>query len=442
MGNRDLAHAATIASTDLDDPIAVASPARDNDLPELAAERYRVEEFIGAGAFGSVYRAVDERLQKPVAIKVLRSGRAVAEQVAERFRTEALAASRLNHPNIVNVTDFDVLADGRTFLVMEYVPGDTLESYLSRQAPLSLHRAVYLAVALCDALAEAHNNWVIHRDLKPANVIVGDRQSSHIVVKILDFGVAKLVEADGGARATAAGGLVGTPAYMAPEQIRGDATDIDGRVDIYAVGTVLYEMLTGRVPFDEDNVAAQLQAQLDSKPIPPSRIRPDIPRGLEQIVLRALEKDPTKRFQAAEDMARALRSFLAGATPSRPSRRSYRRALVATAVIALAAGIAGNYISSGPAHPATSQQATPERSVEPAPMASAPTTTVEAAPEPATEPTAALAVEANDDAASNVTSPRTDDAPVVPKRRRRVAKKRDSTRRHVPDAPLPTLRNR
>jgi len=297
--------------------------------PRMIAGRYRLGRFLGAGGFGIVYEAIDERIEKTVAVKLLGAHRSAhGEDALERFRTEALAASRLNHPNIVNVTDFDVLPDGKAYLVMEYVSGATLAQHIAEHAPLDPARAARIAIALCSALAEAHDSGVVHRDLKPANVIVGALESSHLTVKILDFGVAKIAQGRVALSQSHSGHMLGTPAYMAPEQIKNDIGSLDGRADIYSVGMVLYEMLTGRTPFQSRNIPELLMAQLQKQPPPPSQFRADVPARLEAIVLKAIQKKQSKRFESAREMAEALEAWV-DAEPSddrRDQRPWFRRA--------------------------------------------------------------------------------------------------------------------
>jgi serine/threonine protein kinase len=423
MTPEQVGQASTIAPADLLDTAFRPVVAGGEPIPARIAERYAVEDFLGAGAFGSVYRAVDERLQKTVAVKLLGRHRAGSPETLDRFRLEALAASRLSHPNIVNVTDFDVLPDGRAFLVMEYVPGETLAAYLRRQAPMDPRRAVRVALALCDALTEAHDHHVVHRDLKPANILVGPPEASHAIVKIVDFGVARIASERSSPRITVSGNLVGTPAYMAPEQIRDDLGETDGRADIYAVGAVLHEMLTGQPPFEGKSMAALLQAQLHEAPSPPSAVRAWVSAALDAIVLRALDKQPARRFQTAGDMARALRSFLAD-DPAVAPRRRRSRTLIALALAGLlAAASAPLSFGDAPSQPATTAgpAAAPASPSRPAMPLVAP---VDRAPEPVSVTAAPSAPAAREQ------------APATQKRRGRVRGGRVS----APDDPIDSMR--
>jgi CheY-like chemotaxis protein len=220
---------------------AAAEPATDSVL----AGKYRLESVIGAGGFGTVYRARHLGLDHRVAVKVLRAGSTPTPEAAERFRREGVAACRVRHPNAVAVMDFGVTAGGAPFLVMEHLEGLSLDDEIIRSAPMSATRCAEIVVPLCGVLAEAHQVGILHRDIKPANVFL-HRSRIGETVKILDFGIAKLL--DVGQNLTVEGGIVGTPAYMAPERFRGAV--LDGKSDVYSLGVMLYQMLSGRLPFD------------------------------------------------------------------------------------------------------------------------------------------------------------------------------------------------
>jgi serine/threonine-protein kinase len=304
-------------------PGAGLEPPPADGTPQVVAGPYRVAQFIGAGGFGCVYQAVDQRLEKLVALKVLSSERSRTPSAIKRFRAEALAASHLSHPNIVAVTDFDVLPDGRPFLVMEHVMGETLAQVLARRSVLPPLPAARVAQGICGALSAAHVQGVVHRDLKPANVMIGPDEEN-LVVKVLDFGVAKLALTPESESLTGAGQLLGTPAYMAPEQVRPSIGPLDGRADLYALGIVLYEMLTGATPFAGRPPTDVLLAQVMEEPQPPSAHRPDVPRALEAIVLRATRKRPEERTPTAACSrgGNRQRSRWAGSMRGTTSRRS------------------------------------------------------------------------------------------------------------------------
>src|SRR5688500_2153464 len=247
---------------------------------------------------GTVYRATDLELQREVAVKIL-SATTHTSDGRERLIREARAAAALNHPHIVTIHDVGETA-GLPFLVMELVAGPRL----SQAKPTELSRVVDIAVQICAALEHAHANSIVHRDLKPDNVLLsGSSQASN--VKLADLGLALPAY---GARISRAGLIVGTAAYMAPEQALGQT--VDGRADLYALGVLLYELTTGRVPFKGDDPLAVVSQHVHASVVPPSVLRPDMPRGLEAIVLRLLAKDPEQRYSTATETLAALRTSL------------------------------------------------------------------------------------------------------------------------------------
>ncbi|HEU4403139.1 MAG TPA: serine/threonine-protein kinase, partial [Candidatus Polarisedimenticolia bacterium] len=263
---------------------------------------YHVLEKIGAGGMGVVYRAHDERLDRDVALKVLPGGLLSDEGARRRFRKEALALSRLNHPNIATVYDFDT-QEGVDFLVMEYLAGETLAQKLAG-GPLPEEEVTALGAQIASALEGANEQGVVHRDLKPGNIIVTPRGSA----KVLDFGLATLLRPEGEASQvetkSQAYAAVGTLPYMAPEQLRGEK--VDARSDLYAAGAVLYEMATGRRPFPEAHAPVLIDAILNRAPEPPRHLNPRISAGLEGIILKALEKKPEHRQQSASEFEKDL----------------------------------------------------------------------------------------------------------------------------------------
>ncbi|MGH9813733.1 MAG: serine/threonine-protein kinase, partial [Candidatus Acidiferrales bacterium] len=279
---------------------------------------YRIVEKIGAGGMGEVYRARDDRLERDVALKVLPAGTLADEASRQRFRKEALALARLNHPNIATVHDFNT-QEGTDFLVMELVSGTSLSEKLAA-GPLPEKEALRLGSQLAEGLAAAHEQNVVHRDLKPANL----RVTPDGRLKILDFGLAKLFRPARDDAVTAEGlshsqaGVAGTIPYMSPEQLRGEAVDL--RTDIYAAGCVLYEMATGRRPFQETLSTALTDAILHKPAPPPGRLQPDLSSDLERIILKCLEKDPENRYQSAKELLVDLRRLAAPtAVPIAPS---------------------------------------------------------------------------------------------------------------------------
>ncbi len=306
---------------------------RDGSQRQLG--HYRLLEEIGAGGMGVVFRAWDAHLERDVAVKLLPAGTLADEDARRRFRNEARALSRLNHPNIATVHDFDS-EEGVDFLVMELVAGRTLsEAAGDRPAPEA--RVVEWGIQLAEGLAAAHASGVVHRDLKPANL----KLTPEGRLKILDFGVAKLLRApaeDGGtetATATQTAGLAGTVPYMAPEQLRGDA--LDGRTDIYAAGAVLYELATGRRLHGALSGPTLVDAIFHREPTPPRAVNPALTGGLERIVLKATRKDPAQRYQTAGDLAADLRRLAAGQAVSAPKRQRSGPKWAALGVIAVLA---------------------------------------------------------------------------------------------------------
>jgi tRNA A-37 threonylcarbamoyl transferase component Bud32 len=261
------------------------------------AGRYVVEELIATGGMATVWRARDEVLGRTVAVKVLRDDLAGDPEFRERFRREAVAAARLSHPAIINI--FDTGTDGRVvFIVMEFFDGRTLAAVARDGSPLHPERAVELVIPVLEGLGFAHARGVVHRDVKPANILVADDGR----VKVTDFGIAKAVLA--GRDLTTTGNVLGTAQYLSPEQVQGSA--VDARSDIYSLGAVLYELLTGRPPFDAENAVATAMMRLTRNPVPPRDIRPGIPRDVEAVALRALARRPEDRFPTAEAMRDAL----------------------------------------------------------------------------------------------------------------------------------------
>jgi serine/threonine-protein kinase len=263
--------------------------------------KYHVLDRVGRGGMGTVYRALDETLHREVAIKVLNSELNDPE-VAKRFRAEAVTVARLSHPGIATIYEL-FQHDGQWMMVMEFVRGETLEHLVERMGALSPQRAAELCMQALTALAHAHSMGVIHRDLKPANLMMTESGA----VKIMDFGIARV---SGSEHLTSAGFMMGTPAYMAPEQVLGH--EIDARADLYAMGVVFYRLTTAKLPFKGDSPFAMAQSQVNDPPTPLGMLRADLPMWTDQVVTRALAKDPNDRFQSAVEFYESFSRCLAG----------------------------------------------------------------------------------------------------------------------------------
>ncbi|MGD8321534.1 MAG: protein kinase [Gemmatimonadota bacterium] len=314
-------------------------------LPRLNAalkDRYRVERQIGAGGMATVFLAEDLRHRRSVALKVLRPELA-ASLGSDRFLTEIEVTANLQHPGILPLHDSGE-ADGLLYFVMPYVRGESLRERLDQEGPLPVMDVVRILRDVADALAYAHEQGIVHRDIKPSNVLMSGR--GHVVVS--DFGIAKAVSgARGPSTLTSAGITLGTLAYMAPEQVSGEPT-VDARADVYSLGAMGYELLSGRLPFQGDSPRAVLAAQLTQTPEPIGKLRPDVPPPLADAIMRCLEKDPSDRWQRAEDVLHALAPLGTGGrhgagTPARTTGAPRRRTLwaAAGAVLVVAAAVGG-----------------------------------------------------------------------------------------------------
>lgn len=290
------------------------------DPPRVVAGRYLVHDELGRGGCAAVYDGVDARLGRQVAIKISRPA-AMDAAAGARLAREARAAAAIPHPNICAVCDVGTLDDGRTYLVMERLHGETLTAHLARAGHVDPQDAIDIALQLLSALDAAHHAGIVHRDVKPDNVFLVPRAGCTPAVKLLDFGLCRINArsiADD-VNLTVAGQVVGTPEYMAPEQVYG-TRDFDGRIDVYAAGVILYEMLSGRRAFTGKDVRAVVLAVL-SKPPPPLReLRPDLPPVLDEIVSRAMDREPQYRYHTVRELQADLLDALACFTPrtSRP----------------------------------------------------------------------------------------------------------------------------
>lgn len=377
-------------------------------LPGMVVlDRYRIEGLIGEGGMGSVYEAVNTLTEKHVALKWLRGGAQRDDAVRRRrLLREARLASRVEHPNVINI--FDVGEEnGNVFLVMELLRGRSLSQWMREHSPLDPAAFLALFVPALHGLSALHAAGIIHRDLKPHNIfLVEDEHGNVLQAKLLDFGLALELEGQS-ATLTASGAVVGTPAYMAPEQLEGP--DVDARSDVYACGVVMYEALSGRLPFEGQNLARLLKAVLDDEVVPLSTRRPEIPAALSGAIMRALARKPENRFQTVASLIAALAPHtpsgpvLVAATRARRRPRSERWLwVVAALTIAVLGGalywrtMTGSAISAEPSPPeivpapiaAPPAAEPPVTAHETSIAAPAPAPTLAPAPEPPEEPVA------------------------------------------------------
>ncbi|HEU5073634.1 MAG TPA: protein kinase [Polyangiaceae bacterium] len=286
-----------------DGEVATVPADGDSLVGQVIDARYVVKSVLGHGGMGIVYAVQHLKLGRPLALKVLRQDLARDADLCKRFIQEARAAAAVNHPGVVQITDFGVLTSGQPYFVMELLAGRSLSRLMAQERPLRLERMVAIVEQLVDALAAAHAVNVIHRDLKPDNIHVLTDPAGKDAVKVLDFGLARVA---GATRLTKQGFVFGTPHYMSPEQAQGDS--VDHRADIYALGVLMYEMATGQVPFDAESYMGVLTKHISTTVVPPSKVLGHRRLGaLEVIVLRCLEKRAHKRYQSLRELGEDLR---------------------------------------------------------------------------------------------------------------------------------------
>ncbi len=273
----------------------------------LLNSRFLVEAKLGEGGFGAVYRGVQEGTGRQVALKVLHPRMTRSPQIVERFKREGRVLCKLRDAHTVTTYDFDTTEDGTLFIAMELLVGQSLQTVFTKEAPISWRRMFKIVADICSSLSEAHPLGIVHRDLKPENIYLEQRGEDPDYVKVLDFGIAKLVSGEiGGAPAqlTATGQTLGTLEYMSPEQLMG--RQLDGRSDIYALGVVTFELITGRLPFpDAVGPAALISAQIRSNPPVPSSLNPTVPPEADAVILRMLAKTPNERYGDVMELRRA-----------------------------------------------------------------------------------------------------------------------------------------
>jgi serine/threonine-protein kinase len=298
--------------------------------------RYQLGDRLGSGGMSTVYKAVDRVLERTVAVKVLAEHLSDDDKFVARFRREALAVAKLIHPNVVQVYDTGV-DDGRHYIVMEYVEGRSGAQLLQSRGRLGSEAAVEIGVQACAGLDYAHRQGIIHRDVKPGNLMViggpagrrgtppTDGATEEMTVKLTDFGIARAAEQT---RLTQVGSVVGTAAYLAPEQARGE--EATPAADVYALGVVIYQVLTARLPWEGTTLAELAIRRENERPLPPSSYDPDVPETLSTAVLRALEGDPARRYTTARELASALRTGLSGIEPPPADSEAATRAMTDT----------------------------------------------------------------------------------------------------------------
>ncbi|HEY3234802.1 MAG TPA: serine/threonine-protein kinase, partial [Polyangiaceae bacterium] len=283
----------------------------------ILADRYRILRHLGSGGMGAVYRAEHIHMRKAVAVKVLHREMTYLPEVVLRFEREAVAAARIDHPNVAAATDFGRLEDGSFYLVLEFIEGRSLSSVLRSEKPLPVNRALLITRQIAQALGAAHEVGIVHRDLKPDNVMLIERGDDPDFVKVLDFGIAKVhIDDSASQQLTQVGSVFGTPEYMAPEQAQG-AAQVDARADLYTLGTVLYEMLSGSTPFKDNDLIVVLTRLLTQEP-------PPLPEGVDRevadLVMGLLRKKPDERPQTAKDVVERI-DLLTGVPASSSSAR-------------------------------------------------------------------------------------------------------------------------
>ena len=329
--------------------------------------RYETGEKLGTGGMSNVYKATDRILERTVAVKILAEHLSDDERFVARFRREALAVAKLIHPNIVQVYDTGV-DEGRHYIVMEYVEGRSGAQILQRHGPVEPEIAAEIGIQACAGLDYAHRRGIIHRDVKPGNLMVvgGPVGGGEMVVKLTDFGIARAIEQT---RITQVGSVVGTAAYLAPEQVRGE--EATPATDVYALGVVLYQFLTGRLPYEGSSLAELAVRQQNEKPLPPDTYNSEVPKTLGAAVLRALEGDPGRRYASAGELAAGLRLGLEGGDVTLPLEEG----TAATNILGgdtAATRHMGRDTAQTEYRPAQSQTRRPQPRVAPAPRQPAP----------------------------------------------------------------------
>lgn len=310
---------------------------KDPYLGKQVAGQFRIVRRIGSGGMGAVYKAEQPEMNRFVAIKILHSKYIDRQDLVARFRREARAMSHLSHPNTAKVFLYGQLEDDACYFVMEYMEGQNLAQTVRAEGPMGPERAIAIMVQVCGALEEAHRAGIIHRDLKPENIFLTKQGGIEDYPKVLDFGLAKVTERQmrpGSMVLTQDGMVFGTPEFMSPEQARGET--LDGRSDIYSLGTILFELLTGKLPFQARKAMDYIQCHINDKPLTLDQRSPDrvFPTELQAIMNKVLAKDPKQRFSSASEFANALRGVVRGDLPSEIMRAVPRTRPVETSTLA------------------------------------------------------------------------------------------------------------
>jgi serine/threonine protein kinase len=302
-------------------PIAAIEEGPDPLLDTVLHDRYQILSILGKGGMGVVYKGKHLLIDRIVAIKMLRTDVAYDQQNLMRFQVEAKAASRLNHPNVLAVYDFGVTDDVQPYLVMDYVEGACLAEAIERHGSLDYKRVLGIFIQACNALEHAHNQNILHRDIKPSNIFLLDTEGQKDFVKVLDFGIAKLMGADGqGLHLTKTGDVIGSPLYMSPEQCMGQELDV--RSDIYSLGATMYECLVGAPPLMGKNAMDTISKHVNEPPKPFTIARPSVsvPPEIEAIVMKSLEKDKAKRYSSMLQFKEVLEDAASGRAAARAAR--------------------------------------------------------------------------------------------------------------------------
>ncbi|HEX5659400.1 MAG TPA: serine/threonine-protein kinase, partial [Polyangiales bacterium] len=315
--------------------------ANDPLLGKVLDGRYEIQSILGEGGMGLVYKAKHVTLGKKLAIKVLKAEVSKDQEIVQRFRQEAQSATSIGNHHIIDISDFGVLPDGSTYFVMEFLDGKSLTKAIEPGTPLKANRTIHIAKQLCRALGAAHEIGIVHRDLKPDNIYLISRGGDPDFVKVLDFGIAKVVGQK--SKLTQVGQVFGTPHYMSPEQCAGTA--VDKRTDIYALGVIMYEMTSSRVPFDADNLMGILTKHLYEEPVKPHELPPpvDVPPALEAVILKCLAKKADLRYQTMQEVLADLELVEQGLTPQAVVEEVKRATARTEAALAPRASTGGNF---------------------------------------------------------------------------------------------------